>query len=292
MAAIITVALLMMIPSVLTSGGLWQFSADFPERSDVNHVKLLPLRVTSLDALTLCMRLASTDLDRDVILFSYASQLTSNELHVWFGQEGRYGFYIRDSVAHFKLPAPDDLLRHLCFTWESETGATTAWMDGQPSQTKVAAQGQSVHEPAIVMIGQDQDSLGDRFEAKQSFVGVQRDVHLWDRVLTADEIKSIAQGGAKLGGNIINWDRGHFEAEGGVQFKPVLSYFDLALMQPSRSCVTLTVHANVPLSDRALLLAAVVRLLCFAPFLRQVLFAPTKCTPSHSVNQRGGSPSL
>eukprot|EP00061_Rhincodon_typus_P011643 g36816.t1 len=98
------------------------------------------------------MRLASTDLDRDVILFSYASQFTANELHIWLRQDGRYAFYIRDIVAHFKLPPLDDMLRHLCFTWESETGATTAWMDGQPSRTKIAAQGQSVHEPAIVMI--------------------------------------------------------------------------------------------------------------------------------------------
>ncbi|XP_072447418.1 C-reactive protein-like [Chiloscyllium punctatum] len=182
MAAVITVALLTMtvpaamsneyLPPALEAAGLWQFSAVFPNRSDVNHVTLLPLRDLPLDALTLCMRLASEDLDRDVILFSYAGQGSPNELHVWLEVGGRYYFYIRDHVAYFKLPPLDAILRHLRFTWESDTGATTVWMDGQPSRKKVMARGQAVRIPVVIMIGQGQDAVGGSFEAEQSFVGV------------------------------------------------------------------------------------------------------------------------
>ncbi|XP_060710559.1 C-reactive protein-like [Hemiscyllium ocellatum] len=235
MAAVITVALLMMTLPPAMSTGLWQFSAVFPNRSEENHVTLLPLRYVPLDALTLCMRLASEDLFRDVILFSYAGQDSPNELHVWLEVDGRYAFYIRDHVAYFKLPPLDDILRHLCFTWESDTGATTVWMDGQPSRKKVMARGQAVRIPVVVMIGQDQDVVGGSFEAGQSFVGVQRDVHLWDYVLPASKIKSVAQGTARLGGNIINWDRGNFKAEGNVQFEPVLDSLELASEQSCHS---------------------------------------------------------
>uniref|UniRef100_UPI00398E445C C-reactive protein-like n=1 Tax=Pristiophorus japonicus TaxID=55135 RepID=UPI00398E445C len=206
-AIIIPMVLILVSPGA--TAGLWQKRAVFLQKSNSNYVKLVPLEYQNLHALTLCMRLASEEVDgRDVILFSYASSSTPNEVHMWREQDGRYSFYLKDNVTYFKLPTLDALVQHLCVTWDSATGQTAFWINGRPTLTKFLARDHTIAQPVVVMIGQDQDSLGGSFEEKQSFVGEQADVHLWDYVLSADEIKAVSQGCSLLGGNILNWDRG------------------------------------------------------------------------------------
>ncbi len=40
----------------------------------------------------------------------------------------------------------------------------------------------------VLVLGQDQDSPGERFDSSQSFSGKVTQFGLWDRVLTKDEI--------------------------------------------------------------------------------------------------------
>jgi len=42
------------------------------------------------------------------------------------------------------------------------------------------------------VLGQEQDSVGGDFDATQSFQGMLSNVHVWDRVLPATQIKEIS----------------------------------------------------------------------------------------------------
>jgi CUB/sushi domain-containing protein len=52
--------------------------------------------------------------------------------------------------------------------------------------------GNKIKGGGIWVIGQDQDSLGGSFDAKDSFKGILTEVNIWNTVLGVDEIKSFA----------------------------------------------------------------------------------------------------
>ena len=85
----------------------------------------------------------------------------------------------------------DGQLRHVCVTWESSSGVFKVYKDGAliKNMTDVQTRKQ-IKSGGIWVIGQDQDSLGGSFQAKDSFKGILTEVNIWNRVLGSDEIKS------------------------------------------------------------------------------------------------------
>ncbi|KAK5608442.1 hypothetical protein CRENBAI_025371 [Crenichthys baileyi] len=73
----------------------------------------------------------------------------------------------------------------ICATWDSTSGVVQLWLDGEPSNRKFASSGSNINGPIIVALGQDQDTHGGGFDAKQSFVGMMSDVHMWDYKLSS-----------------------------------------------------------------------------------------------------------
>lgn len=54
-------------------------------------------------------------------------------------------------------------------------------------------------------MGQDQDSYGGGFEKAQSFVGEMTGVNIWNYVMSAVEISSLAKSCLTGEGNVVNW---------------------------------------------------------------------------------------
>ena len=87
----------------------------------------------------------------------------------------------------------DGQLHHVCVTWESSSGDFKVYKDGALSEIKDNVQtGKQIKAGGIWVIGQDQDSIGGGFHAKDSFKGILTEVNIWNRVLGFDEIKSFA----------------------------------------------------------------------------------------------------
>ena len=81
----------------------------------------------------------------------------------------------------------------MCVTWESSSGDFKVYKDGALVKTMVDVEtGIQIKGDGIWVIGQDQDSLGGGFQAKDSFKGILTEVNIWNRVLGFDEIKSFA----------------------------------------------------------------------------------------------------
>jgi hypothetical protein len=87
----------------------------------------------------------------------------------------------------------DGELHHVCVTWESSSGDFKVYKDGAVVKTLVNVEnGTQIKDGGTRVIGQDQDSLGGGFQAKDSFKGILTEVNIWNRFLGSDEIESFA----------------------------------------------------------------------------------------------------
>ncbi|XP_048476533.1 serum amyloid P-component-like [Rhincodon typus] len=190
------------------------------------HLTLLPSEdstpsfFSQLSTFTLCLRAAS-EAKRGYSLLSYATANTDNELLLWHNENTKLSLYFGSDIFHFALPETDALLRHICVSWDSPTGIITFWLNGVRSLRKVGNKGGVVRSGGTFMLGQekDQDQVGGKFDSKQSFVGELTDVHLWDYVLSANNIKALNQGCHSAGGNIISWHTVQYESRGSVKIE-------------------------------------------------------------------------
>uniref|UniRef100_H3C5I7 Pentraxin family member n=1 Tax=Tetraodon nigroviridis TaxID=99883 RepID=H3C5I7_TETNG len=127
-----------------TSEGASVRSLVFPSESSSSYVEMVPLKALSLKAFTLCMRVA-TELhgDREFILFAYRTP-SYDELNVWRESDGSLSFYLSGGAVLFQVPQLGALQTHLCFTWDSSTGAANVFMDGKKSVTKIYKKGHAI----------------------------------------------------------------------------------------------------------------------------------------------------
>ncbi|CAK6971272.1 pentraxin fusion protein-like [Scomber scombrus] len=155
---------------------------------------------------------------REIILFAYRTP-HADELNLWCERDGRLSLYLSSSseAASFSVPQLGALETHLCFTWNSSTGATALFMNGKKSLTKIYKQGHTVRPDGKVVIGQDLDSYLGEYEAKQSFVGEISDVNLWDSVLSDSTIKYLSSGIRISGGNVLDWGSIEFKSSFGAK---------------------------------------------------------------------------
>nr|UNO85996.1 serum amyloid P component [Macaca fascicularis] len=192
----------------------------FPRESVTDHVNLITQLEKPLQNFTLCFR-AYTDLSRPYSLFSYNTQGKDNELVVYKERVGDYSLYIGRQKVTFKViekfPAPV----HICVSWESSSGIAEFWINGTPLVKKGLRQGYSVEAHPKIVLGQEQDSYGGKFDKSQSFVGEIGDLYMWNSVLPPEEILSAYQG-APVPANILDWRALNYEIKGYVIIKPLV----------------------------------------------------------------------
>ncbi|XP_062375479.1 serum amyloid P-component-like [Sardina pilchardus] len=190
----------------------------FPVESDTAHVILVPNQSKTLTAVTLCLRFFS-DLSRAQSLFSFATPANENAF-LLFKREG--SVYEVDqggqNIALFwGLDDKRNEWNSVCTTWNSQTGIAQLWVNGKPSTRKGVRRGGDISGIPSIILGQDQDSFGGKFDRGQSFTGMLTDVHMWDTVLPYPEIvlymNRIPQ---KTDGNVINWRSLEFTKKGYV----------------------------------------------------------------------------
>ncbi|XP_067233988.1 C-reactive protein-like [Chanodichthys erythropterus] len=193
----------------------------FPTKTDTSYVKLTPEKPLNLTAFTLCMRVAMEPQSwrPQIILFAYHTP-QYNELKVRRERDGRVSFSFSGDRALFHLPPLSSFHTHLCVTWDSATGLSTFWVNGQRGVFQLYKKGHSVLPGGTVLLGQDPVEYVGSFDASQSFVGEISDVNMWDYVLSGREIKDVYSG--QIGrpyvqrGNMIDWDTVNYEITGHV----------------------------------------------------------------------------
>ncbi|KAM9310010.1 serum amyloid P-component-like [Pholidichthys leucotaenia] len=186
----------------------------FPEQTNTAHVRLIaPSK--PLSAATVCFR-SITDLSREHSLFSMATPAADNVLLIFKAKEqDTFFFYTHNNQAIFGgQDYKVNEWQSICGTWDGSSGLVQLFKDGKHSVKKLG--GKSTISNPTIILGQDQDAVGGRFEAEQSFVGMMSDVHMWDYKLSDCEIKRYMEEVNFTPGNVLNWHALDFQITGKV----------------------------------------------------------------------------
>ncbi|XP_072250454.1 serum amyloid P-component-like isoform X1 [Leuresthes tenuis] len=188
----------------------------FPLQTNTAHVRLNTSR-QNFEAVTVCHR-SFTDLKRDHILFSLATPSNSNGFLVfWDDTNKEMEQHVGNKKAEFGgRDYKPNMWHSVCTTWDSESGLVQLWFDGQPSIRKFTSSGLNINGPAIIILGQEQDAHGGGFDAKQSFVGMMCDVHMWDYTLSPCEMQNYVDELNFTPGNVLNWSALEYQIFGKV----------------------------------------------------------------------------
>nr|DBA29622.1 TPA: hypothetical protein GDO54_005692 [Pyxicephalus adspersus] len=201
----------------------------FPKETNTAHVLLRPSVTKPLQNFTLCMRYY-TELTRTHTPLSMSTATMDNALALIFKPSNILTFYINNDFVNIRTDAESLNWRHMCVTWDSSSGIVQLWVNGKVYPRKVLMKGSSIISENIILLGQEQDSFGGRFDVAQSFAGEISDVNMWDVVLTPEDLQKSLLG--CLHGNFINWKSLLYEIKGEVLVQSKLSLFSA----PYKTC--------------------------------------------------------
>ncbi|XP_069806053.1 jeltraxin-like [Dendropsophus ebraccatus] len=183
-----------------------------PKETATDYVILKPTVQQPLKQLTVCLR-TYTELTRPHSLFSMATPgqnktvlilpIPPNVCRVYINEE-YFIFTVDQEILDWKLT---------CLTWDSSTGELQLWINGKRYPRRVTITRSPIGPQMSVILGQDQDVYGSRFDATKSFVGEIYDVNMWDYVLSTSNLKLLSKS-YKYYGNIFNWEDGVYELKG------------------------------------------------------------------------------
>ncbi|XP_073479449.1 C-reactive protein-like [Aquarana catesbeiana] len=211
--------LLLVVPVSLAQEDMEGKVFVFPKETNTAHVILRSTFKKPLKKVSVCLR-SYTDLSRPYTTFSLATPGKDNAFLFYLKPPNTFSMHVNQEVTHFKTDSETLDWRHICVTWDSDTGVIQLWVNGKLYPRKASMKGSSITPEASIVLGQDQDSIGGGFDSKQSLVGEISYVHMWDYILTSEDVQKALYG--DLNGNVINWKSLVYEIKGEVIIQPRL----------------------------------------------------------------------
>ncbi|KAI4821572.1 hypothetical protein KUCAC02_007172 [Chaenocephalus aceratus] len=102
----------------------------------------------------------------------YAVSKHPNELVLMQGLHTPAELLINDKVAQLPLNLSKGSWQHICVTWSQKGGAWQAYQGGKlRGEGRGVAAGHHVRPGGVLILGQEQDSLGGSFDSSQALVG-------------------------------------------------------------------------------------------------------------------------
>ncbi|EDO36060.1 predicted protein, partial [Nematostella vectensis] len=128
------------------------------------------------------------------------------ELMLSFSHVGALSLRVGNVFVDLGVSFRDDKWHMLCWSWRSSDGFYKIYLDGATIHASSGYQkGHSVPSGGVLVIGQDQDSLGGGYDAEQSFVGSLSGVNIWQTVLGDDVIQAMSAGCNMWSGDAVSW---------------------------------------------------------------------------------------
>ncbi|OXB76398.1 UNVERIFIED_CONTAM: hypothetical protein H355_006809 [Colinus virginianus] len=200
----------------------------FGDKTDTKYVKVLS-DFPALPAVTACAHLQwDTRTQEIATIFSYAVPAFINEFQLrgFVDEEGfvRFALIVHGHHSPY-LPVfrADGQWHHFCVTWQQENGTWAIYADGKrrASASGLCAAGlaapQAIYGQGTLIIGQDQDSLGGTFKAKESFSGNITDLHIWQKVLSVEQIENVRSCWMVEQELVFGWSLNALEVESTVE---------------------------------------------------------------------------
>ncbi|NXW07902.1 SAMP protein, partial [Fregetta grallaria] len=190
----------------------------FPQETKDSHVLVRVKPERPLQNFTVCLR-SYTDLTRPHSLFSYATKAQDNEILLFKPKPSEYRLYVGGRFVSFSVPNSVAASEHVCASWESSTSIVGFWFNGKPWPRKGLQRGYTVGAEAAIVLGQEQDAFGGRFDAQQSFVGEISSVYMWDTGISTWGVLA-AMHNSPREAPIFGWRNFPYEIVGEVYLKP------------------------------------------------------------------------
>ncbi|XP_030334051.1 neuronal pentraxin receptor [Strigops habroptila] len=192
------------------------FKVTIPVQNNYMYARMKK-SLPELYAFTICMWLKSKALGGLGTPFSYSVPSQSNEIVLLEWGTNPLELLINDKVAQLPLSLKDKAWHHVCVAWTTRDGKWSAYQDGeQRGAGENLASWHAIKPQGVIILGQEQDTLGGRFDATQAFVGELAQFNVWDHMLAPAEILALANCTSRLQGNVIQWDDQAVEVFGGA----------------------------------------------------------------------------
>ncbi|KAJ7313969.1 hypothetical protein JRQ81_005812 [Phrynocephalus forsythii] len=193
------------------------FRVGFPLRTNYMYVKAKPTLRHEIFAFTVCLWLKSSSAPGMGTPFSYSVPGQANEVVLIEWGNNPMELLINDKAATLPLAINDAKWHHICVTWSTRDGIWESYQDGvRRGSGENLAPWHPVKPGGVFVLGQEQDTLGGRFDATQAFIGEISDFNMWGHILTPGEIYKMATCASDVGGDLINWAEASMELHGGV----------------------------------------------------------------------------
>ncbi|XP_042197067.1 neuronal pentraxin-2b isoform X2 [Callorhinchus milii] len=197
------------------------FKVSLPLQTNYLYAKIKK-SIPEMYGFTICLWIRSRGSSGIGTPFSYAVPGQANEIVLIEWGNNPIELLINDKVAQLPMTINDDKWHHICVTWSTRDGIWEAYQDGElRGSGENLAPWHPIKQGGILILGQEQDTIGGRFDATQAFVGELSHFNIWDRILSSEDIMSIANCSANLAGNIIPWVDNNIDVFGGAAKLPL-----------------------------------------------------------------------
>ncbi|XP_056399273.1 neuronal pentraxin-1-like [Hyla sarda] len=197
------------------------FRVSFPLRTSYMYAKVKRTLHHEIFAFTICLWLKSNSSPGVGTPFSYSVPGQANEVVLIEWGNNPMELLINDKAATLPLVINDAKWHHVCITWSSRDGVWESYLDGvRRGNGDSLAPWHPIKPGGVFVLGQEQDTLGGRFDATQAFVGEISDFNMWSHILTPGEIYKLATCAAHSTGDVIEWTESSMELHGGVTKLP------------------------------------------------------------------------
>nr|XP_058946199.1 neuronal pentraxin-1-like [Pocillopora verrucosa] len=191
------------------------YALQFPQRGTSDYV-IVTRGMPNLSAVTVCLWMKTADTRNEGTLLSYAVSGETNELLLT--DYRLFRIYINHGSGHTSVSANDGKWHHICLTWENTTGSWKLFRDGSVAASGKSLQtGHMIRANGSLVLGQEQDSKGGKFEAHQSFIGEMTGVNIWDHVIKDQEIARMSKSCLTGVGNVFQWREFKAHIKGSVK---------------------------------------------------------------------------
>ncbi|XP_074872146.1 neuronal pentraxin-1-like [Carettochelys insculpta] len=185
------------------------------------YVKVKRTLHHELFAFTVCLWLKSSSAPGVGTPFSYAVPGQANELVLIEWGNNPMELLINDKAATLPLAIHDAKWHHICVTWSTRDGVWESYQDGvRRGSGENLAPWHPIKPGGIFILGQEQDTLGGRFDATQAFIGELADFNVWSHVLAPGEVYQLATCAGHVHGDLVAWAEGSLELHGGAAKLP------------------------------------------------------------------------
>ncbi|XP_037332869.2 neuronal pentraxin-2-like [Pungitius pungitius] len=195
------------------------YRLSFPTRTNYMYA-VVKHAIPALRTFTACLWLRPAEGGVGTPL-SYAVSEQPNELVLLQGLHTPTELLINDKVAQLPLNLSRGSWQHICVSWSQKGGVWQAYQGGKlRGEGHGLATGHHIRPGGVLILGQEQDSVGGGFDSSQALVGELSQVGLWNRVLSASQVTSLSRCGRVTPGSVAPWTEKGVEVHGGATKDP------------------------------------------------------------------------